>query len=322
MLYSPSSRYGLLGVLYLLYFGFSNALSSPSRKPFSNSSAIDSSVTGFKAEDDTLSSSFVITKSTETLFSAKFSASPNVTGIAKAERCWNEIMTWRNESAAWYNTHVANHTWPVGPTSTYGIDSFISSTTIYPKKVSTYKLCDGTPRADVAPITKHWSGNSTWWQTWTQELTDDYPRTQPCTPDEEMCRLWYYDSNVQKKDDMELLRQCAFPAHIDESCLLGGGPVRLVYFPVTTATVDLCGRNMSTTSTISGGLQDLDRVTAFGRTFTSGSVYLSFKTLYASHDGFWDRVGPTLAILFFPYHLPPSPPNVVAGSTPLVMGRR
>lgn len=36
-----------------------------------------------------------------------------------------------------------------------------------------------------------------------------------------------------------------------------------------------------------------ETLTALGQTFTSGSVYLSFHTLYASYDGFYDRVGPT-----------------------------
>ncbi|KAL1584554.1 hypothetical protein WHR41_07012 [Cladosporium halotolerans] len=41
-------------------------------------------------------------------------------------------------------------------------------------------------------------------------------------------------------------------------------------------------------------------VTALGTTFTSGSVYLSFHTLYASYDGFYDRVGPTFKDTIIP----------------------
>ena len=208
-------------------------------------------------------------------------------------------MTWRNESAGWYNAHVANRTWIIGPAVTSDIYPWYSSTTIYPANVSTYKLCDGTPRVNVRPITKHWSGNSTAYMTFTKPLTPQY-RSQPCTPDPEVCRIWYYDSNIQIKDDHELVRQCGMPAHEGAPCLIGGGPVQLVYFPVSTIQGNLCGHNGSTFSIQPTQIGSPATVTTLGHAFTSGSVYLFFQTLYASYDGFWDRIGPTFSNYILP----------------------
>lgn len=91
------------------------------------------------------------------------------------------------------------------------------------------------------------------------------------------------------------------PAHLGEPCLLGGGPVRLIYFPVTTTDGDLCLGNGSTvmpTPTGSGP----NTVSTLGTVFTSGTAYVSFATLYASYDGFWNPVGPN----FINYILPVS----------------
>lgn len=207
-------------------------------------------------------------------------------------------MTWRNESAAWYNENIVSKTWSVGPVISYDTVETSSSTTIYPDNVSTYKLCDGTPRANVRPITHHFSGNST--TSWTVTL----PQTptfsaQPCTPDPEMCRIWYYDSNIQQNDEHELIRQCGLPAHQGAPCLIGGGPVQLVYFPVTAVDGNLCVHNGSTLPPppLTG---DPPVVTTLGHTFTSGSVYISFKSLFASYDGFWDRIGPTFSDFILP----------------------
>ncbi|KAK4896540.1 hypothetical protein LTR27_005458 [Elasticomyces elasticus] len=53
----------------------------------------------------------------------------------------------------------------------------------------------------------------------------------------------------------------------------------------------MCQANGSNISTIINTKPEV--VTTLGREYTSGSVYLSFSTLYASYDGFWDRIGPT-----------------------------
>lgn len=77
-------------------------------------------------------------------------------------------------------------------------------------------------------------------------------------------------------------------AHLGQPCVIAGGPVKLFYFPVDTIGGGLCNGSASTIVNTKPEV-----ITTLGRELTSGSVYLSFSTLYASYDGFWDRVGPT-----------------------------
>ncbi|KAK5688932.1 hypothetical protein LTS10_000912 [Elasticomyces elasticus] len=99
------------------------------------------------------------------------------------------------------------------------------------------------------------------------------------------------ENDEDRADADQLLRYCGFPAHLSEPCIIAGGPVQLFYFPVETIGGDLCYPNGSNISTIINTKPEV--FTTLGREYTSGSVYLSFSTLYASYDGFWDRVGPT-----------------------------
>ncbi|RMX78961.1 hypothetical protein D0869_08665 [Hortaea werneckii] len=257
--------------------------------------------------------SLITTVSTPEL-SASFTYAENVTGITQAALCWSSLSSWYLKSVSWYNKQVANTTYPLTNTSVSLVYPWYSTTTHYPStNVSTYKLCDGSPRAEISPSTEYNSGFSTYWSTFAQPSLPTSFAEQPCTPTREQCRIWYYDSNLYDtsanvsewsnfndtgrvdKDldhaaDDGLLRYCGFPAHLGEPCIIGGGPVQLLYFPVDTADGDLCQGNASTISRTG-----LETMTSSGREFTSGSVYLSFKTLYASYDGFWDRVGPTFS---------------------------
>ncbi|KAK5708587.1 hypothetical protein LTR17_020571 [Elasticomyces elasticus] len=100
------------------------------------------------------------------------------------------------------------------------------------------------------------------------------------------------ENDEDRADADQLLRYCGFPAHLSEPCIIAGGPVQLFYFPVeTTVGGDLCRPHGSNISTVINTKPEV--VTTLGREYTSGSVYLSFSTLYASYDGFWDRIGPT-----------------------------
>lgn len=75
-----------------------------------------------------------------------------------------------------------------------------------------------------------------------------------------------------------------------------GGPVELAYFPVTTVGNDKCRANGSTI-TNTGGPTIIE---ALGTTLTSGSVYLSFQTLYAFQEGFGRRIGPAFTDFILP----------------------
>lgn len=104
-------------------------------------------------------------------------------------------------------------------------------------------------------------------------------------------------------DDREILRKRGNPAHVvgDAQCLVGGGPVKIIYFPVARDDANLCQSN---NSTISAGplIPGMSEVSTLGRTFTSASAYISFKTLFATYDGFWDTAGPTFTDYVVPLH--------------------
>ncbi|CAD0108869.1 unnamed protein product [Aureobasidium uvarum] len=75
-----------------------------------------------------------------------------------------------------------------------------------------------------------------------------------------------------------------------------GGPVELAYFPVTTVGSDKCHNNGSTITNTEGPTA----IEALGTTLTSGSVYLSFKSLYAFQEGFGRRIGPAFTDFILP----------------------
>ena len=211
----------------------------------------------------------ITTVSTSEL-SASFSYATNVSGITSAAHCWSALSSWYLESVSWYNGMVANTSYPLTNASrstTYPWTSTISS---YPTtNVSTYKLCDGSPRADISPLTQYHSGISTYWDTHLHAALSTSFRPQPCTPSPADCRLWYYystlfdpsanasvwdsstnftrtDNDEDHAQDDGLLTYCGFPAHFGGSCIIGGGPVQLFYFPVDTVGDDVCHDNAST----------------------------------------------------------------------------
>lgn len=95
-------------------------------------------------------------------------------------------------------------------------------------------------------------------------------------------------------DEDELEAQCAYPTHLNEPCLIGGGPVQLYYFPVTTESGNLCAHNKTIFSAAPAGVTTLRPITTHGDTFNPGSAYISY-------DGFWDCVGPTFSDLVLPF---------------------
>lgn len=154
---------------------------------------------------------------------------------------------------------------------------------------------------NARPKTYHLNESTTIWTSFTTTLTPTF-KPKPCTVASSQCRMLFYDTNAKNQAYDELLRQCGLPAHLYEepSCLLGGGPVELVYFPVQRDNRSLCTN--SSGATAKPLLPGLSEITTLGHTFTSDSVYLSFKTLYASYDGFGDRVGPSFTDLIVPLH--------------------
>ena len=243
-----------------------------------------------------VSSTLLTARTTRPTDGFLWSTDSQETDLPQAEQCWSSIVSWRAKSIDWYNANIADKTWPMTVNTSLATESFEGSTTIYPTSVSTYTLCGTSPRADVAPITSHSSYNTTFSMTFTMIATPTYSVSQPCSASEHYCRLWYYESNANNRSD-ELVGQCGLPAHLGQPCLIGGGPVRLIYWPV--AENHACGANHSFANSSAASLAPV--VTALGTTFTSGSVYLSMKTLYAYYDGFFqETVGPTFTDYIVP----------------------
>lgn len=219
------------------------------------------------------------------------------TDLPQAEQCWSSIVSWRVGYVDWYNSYIANRTWAYTISTSLANDPYITSTTIYPTNASTYTLCGPSPRVNVEPITRHTSFNTTFNMTYTAIATPTYSVSQPCAASEHYCRLWYYESNVRNVSEDLILGQCGLPAHLDEPCLIGGGPVRLIYWPVAENPV--CGMNSSFVNSTSQSVPAT--ITTLGTTFTSGSVYLSLKTLYAYYDGFFqETIGPNFSDYIVP----------------------
>ena len=224
-----------------------------------------------------------------------YNATDDRDALSRAAQCWSEIMTWTTQSREWYNDKIAGHTWPITYSVTTDIQTTIYTDTYYPSQVSTYKLCDGSPRANVRPRT-----STTLTTTASDEYTFTSPATptftpQPCTPSKEQCHLWYNQSNVEQVNQQQFDNLCGNPAHGRTPCIFGiSGAVELIYFPVEVATGNgsLCAKTHSAiTPPVSGNKVGV--VTSLGHTFRADSAYISIHSLWAYYDDFKLTVGPT-----------------------------
>ncbi|KAL9080971.1 MAG: hypothetical protein Q9157_000381 [Trypethelium eluteriae] len=101
----------------------------------------------------------------------------------------------------------------------------------------------------------------------------------------------------------------------ENSCLIYSGPVRLLYFPPTDDGNEFCHVNATTNFIQPTGTPGIpETVEQFGTTFTSGTAYLSFETLYAKNRC-GQTVGTPISNYFYP--LPSSEVTTeCAGSLP------
>lgn len=248
-----------------------------------NTSTISKSFTG--SVSSTVST---LTSTTRNLATATSSLSVSANGTIDnyALSCYSARWTWRNSFEAWFSTAVANKTFSTTVVNASVLIPNSKFLTICPSNVSTYKLCDGSPRADVVPVTVTTSYDST--SRFSEHITLNSPTfaPPPCTMAPIDCEYLFYNTSIDD-EDLTLLGACGFPAHLGLPCLIGGGPVKLAYFPVTTTNGDFCLGDGSTITSMVGP----STVEALGTTFTSGSVCLSFQTLYATQEDFNIRIG-------------------------------
>ena len=170
--------------------------------------------------------------------------------MPKVEKCWSDIVTWRRSSVDWWRDNYVGRT-VAGPVVSSTWVKYLNSTvkvTSYPSSVSAYTLCDGSPRVDVNPVTRttvstisSYTDSSERIANWTS-VWPQWEEPQPCDPSPDTCRLWYYHSNIQEVAEDELLQQCGRPTQYNESCVIKGGPIELIYWPVPPKA-DLCENN-------------------------------------------------------------------------------
>lgn len=209
--------------------------------------------------------------------------------------CYSARYSWRKQYAAWESTAIDGKSFSTTVTNTTIEFATTTTITIYPSDVPTYKLCDGSPRVDALPNTITSAYNLT--STLEGYVTFGTPTFSPapCTMSPTDCMYLYYNTSLSW-DDLTLLGTCGSPAHLGLPCLIGGGPVKLAYFPVSTTNGDLCRGNGSTITSMDGP----STIEALGTILTSGSVYLSFQTLYAYQEGFGIRIGPNFTDYILP----------------------
>ncbi|KAI5199089.1 hypothetical protein E4T39_06444 [Aureobasidium subglaciale] len=224
-------------------------------------------------------------------------SSTSTTSNPEALSCYNAYSAWRQSSMSWAESALSGTTWQTTTTTSTIIQTIQTVATVYPTdSLSTYKLCDGSPRVDFEPLTLTSSYTSTSsYEAYVPVGQPTYSVTQPCKASADDCEFLYYSSGLSW-DDITLMALCGSPAHLGQPCLIMGGPVELGYFPVTTAGDNKCAETGSTITNTAGPTA----VEAFGTTLSSGSVYLSFKTLYAFQEGFGRRIGPAFTDFILP----------------------
>lgn len=205
---------------------------------------------------------------------------------SQALACYSAFATWADGVNLALSTITKS-------TLTYFTSSW-STTSDYPwpNNLLYYTLCDGSHRVDFVPPAPR-----TIWSSSTDSAWQPVVPPRPCSVPAEGCEALYYNSTIPPTDD-HLNALCGFPAHLCSPCLIKGGPIRLLYFPVTTVGGDKCGK---TGTTLSPTITAAPTVQTLGTTLTSGTVYLSFKTLYASWDGFGNTYGNTYSNLILPF---------------------
>ena len=235
--------------------------------------------------------------------------------------CYCSLSSWYSSYRP-YSSRYLTQTWngTSGLTLTTSTSIYTSTLklTITPTDVTPYTLCDGWARVNASRVTETTVSIITSTYTYYQpsEANASIPTFAPrpaCDMTPAECVWLYYNASlpgdaVARSYDNAVLGLCADPAHLGDPCLVTGGPIKLLYFPEPSNPDHICkARNSTNLPRDSNNIELLNKeslplVTAqtLGTTFTSGTAYLSISTLYAYHDGFGDRIGPTFSDYILP----------------------
>jgi hypothetical protein len=129
--------------------------------------------------------------------------------------CYATYSRWRAGSMSWAMTEIDAKTWSTTTSISTITQTFDTVATIYPTgKLSTYKLCDGSPRVNFEPLTLTSTYTSaTGFVAYVTPGLPIYSSTKPCNASSEDCEYLYYHSGLSW-DDLALLGLCGSPAHL------------------------------------------------------------------------------------------------------------
>jgi hypothetical protein len=129
--------------------------------------------------------------------------------------CYATYSKWRAASMSWAMTAIDAKTWSTTTTISTITQTFDTVATIYPTgSLSTYKLCDGSPRVNFEPLTLTSTYTSaTEFDAYITPGLPNYSSTKPCNASSEDCEYLYYHSGLSW-DDLTLLGLCGAPAHL------------------------------------------------------------------------------------------------------------
>ncbi|KAI9697140.1 MAG: hypothetical protein M1820_007875 [Bogoriella megaspora] len=271
------------------------------------------------------------TMSEQTTFSFQNSSDPNrwcATAGAKYP-AQKDVISCYCSLSSWYSSYLPYSSRYLTQTNSEGIltgtsgiitynstttETDVKTTTEIPTDVTPFTLCDGWPRVNQSPVTRTVTSTSAY-ENVLYELAQGHPfAPKPtCSVGGAGCAWLYYNASLpggvaNGDEDHARMNLCGTPAHLGSPCLVSGGPIKLLYFPEPSDPRGLCNSTNATSfSNYNNNLgianqanNSLTTVESLGTTFTSGTAYLSISTLYASRDGFWDRIGPTFSNYILP----------------------
>ncbi|OJD37922.1 transcription factor c6 [Diplodia corticola] len=199
--------------------------------------------------------------------------------VRQVHSCESAKRAWYTASSDWYWSSHASYSY--SSTTTY--DTLWLSN--YTGPLSTF--CDGVPRASgPAPTT------TTIGQVYVNSIPPPFPSPSPtCTFDYHGCELvvssyrsWYATSHpATVNPPLPPLcewgpNECIIPAG-EEECRLDAGDVKLIFWPQSKDPSQLCATNNGVPKTAAPTPATPVIATSGDYTFTSPSVYLSFKQL-------------------------------------------
>jgi hypothetical protein len=129
--------------------------------------------------------------------------------------CYATYSKWRADSMSWAMTAIGTQSWSTTSTVSTITQTFDTVATIYPTgSLSTYKLCDGSPRVDFEPLTLTSTYTSvTEFDAYVTPGLPTYSSSKPCNASSDDCEYLYYHSGLSW-DDITLEALCGSPAHL------------------------------------------------------------------------------------------------------------